>query len=89
MRAVEEAIAKDKTILVVTQRVPRQRISCPRIYEIGTEATVGRMLRMPDGTISVLVRGSGGCGWLSCAGRTLPPGQGTASNGDAGFQRPD
>ena len=58
MRAVEEAIAKDKTILVVTQRVPETEDIVPEnLYEIGTEATVGRMLRMPDGTISVLVQG--------------------------------
>jgi ATP-dependent Lon protease len=58
MRAVEEAIAKDKTILVVTQRVPETEDILPEnLYEIGTEASVGRMLRMPDGTISVLVQG--------------------------------
>jgi ATP-dependent Lon protease len=58
MRAVEAALAKDQPLLVVTQRdVEAEEIDPSNLYEIGTEATVGRLLRMPDGTISVLVHG--------------------------------
>src|SRR5512139_324641 len=58
IRAVEEASAKGVPLLVLTQKVPEvQEIEPENLYEIGTEATVGRMLRMPDGTMSVLVQG--------------------------------
>jgi ATP-dependent Lon protease len=58
MRAVEEAMAKSQPLLVLTQRNPEaQEIDPGNFYDIGTEATIGRMLRMPDGAISVLVQG--------------------------------
>jgi len=58
IRAVEEAMSRDRTILVVTQRIPEQQeIDPDNLYTIGTEAIIGRVLRMPDGTTSVLVQG--------------------------------
>jgi ATP-dependent Lon protease len=55
---VEEAMSRDRTILVVTQRIPEQQeIDPDNLYTIGTEAIIGRVLRMPDGTTSVLVQG--------------------------------
>jgi ATP-dependent Lon protease len=58
MRAVDEAANKGVPLLVLTQKVPEvQEIEPENLYEIGTEATVGRVLRMPDGTMSVLVQG--------------------------------
>ncbi len=58
MRAVEEAMAKSQPLLVLTQKnVEAQEIEPSNLYDVGTEATVGRLLRMPDGAISVLVQG--------------------------------
>jgi ATP-dependent Lon protease len=56
--AIEEAMARDRTILAVTQRQQDHDEPGPRdLYAIGTECSVGRLLRMPDGTNSVLVQG--------------------------------
>ena len=58
LRAVEEAMAGDRAILIVAQR--NQDLQLPHaedLYEVGTEAVIARVLRMPDGTTSVLVQG--------------------------------
>ncbi len=58
LRAVEEAMARDRTILAVTQRRQDMEDPAPRdLFTVGTECSIGRMLRMPDGTNSVLVQG--------------------------------
>jgi ATP-dependent Lon protease len=58
LRAVEAAMAQERSILVVTQRSPDQEEpSAGDLFMIGTECTIGRLLRMPDGTNSVLVQG--------------------------------
>jgi ATP-dependent Lon protease len=58
VRAIEEAMAKDRTVVVVAQRDPEvEDVGPGDTYEIGTEAVIGRMLKMPDGTTSVLVQG--------------------------------
>ncbi len=58
VRAIEEAMARDRTIVVVAQRDPEVEDVGPEdLYDIGTEAVIGRMLKMPDGTTSVLVQG--------------------------------
>ncbi len=57
-RAVEEAIARNLPILVVAQRSPEQEeIGPDDVYTVGTEATVGRVLKLPDGHTNVLVQG--------------------------------
>ncbi|HEX6513470.1 MAG TPA: endopeptidase La [Chloroflexota bacterium] len=58
VRAIEEAMARDRTIVVVAQRDPEtEEVGPGDLYDIGTEAVIGRMLKMPDGTTSVLVQG--------------------------------
>jgi ATP-dependent Lon protease len=58
VKAIEEAMTKDRQIIVVAQRQPdTQDVSFEDVYTIGTEATIGRVLKMPDGTTSVLVQG--------------------------------
>ncbi len=58
IRAVEDAMAKEHSIIVVAQKIPEmQEIVPENLYRIGTEAAIGRVLRMPDGTTSVLVQG--------------------------------
>jgi len=58
VKAIEEAMAHDRTIVVVAQRDPEvEDVGVDDLYDIGTEAVIGRMLKMPDGTTSVLVQG--------------------------------
>ncbi len=58
LRAIEEAMTRDHTILIVAQRNPDLQLpQAEDLYEIGTEAVIARVLRMPDGTTSVLVQG--------------------------------
>jgi len=57
-RAVEEAMTNNIPILVVTQRNPEVEEVLPdNLYDVGTQAGVVRMVRMPDGTMNVLVQG--------------------------------
>src|SRR5512135_2302966 len=59
IRAIEAAMAADQRIVVFTQRDPE--IADPKLedlYQVGTEMTIGRMLRMPDGTTSVIGQGN-------------------------------
>ncbi len=58
VRAVEAAEAMNVPLLVVAQRNPE--IEDPELsdlYTIGTAVDVGRVLRMPDGSTTVLVQG--------------------------------
>jgi len=59
VRALDVAMAGDKRILLVAQRSPD--IDDPQssdLYPIGTVATVLQLLKLPDGTIKVLVEGA-------------------------------
>ena len=58
IRALDAAMDSDKQILLVAQRSPD--IDDPEgkdLYEIGTVSTVLQLLKLPDGTIKVLVEG--------------------------------
>ena len=58
LRAIEEAMLRDRTIAVFTQKNPQATdVTFDELYDVGTEAVIGRMLKMPDGTTSVLVQG--------------------------------
>ncbi|MGQ9675000.1 MAG: endopeptidase La [Chloroflexota bacterium] len=58
VKAIEEAVAHDRQIVVVAQRQPdTQEVTFEDVYTIGTEASIGRVLKMPDGTTSILVQG--------------------------------
>jgi ATP-dependent Lon protease len=58
MRAVEAALNADSRLVVATQRDPDvDDPSLEDLYSIGAEVVIGRILRMPDGTISVLAQG--------------------------------
>ncbi len=59
LRAVEQAmLAPDRTILVVAQKeADVERPTAADVYAVGTEAIIGRVLKMPDGTTSILVQG--------------------------------
>lgn len=58
MQAVEETNLNNGHLIVVAQRDPDQGDPAPAdLYSVGTLVSVGRTLRMPDGTTSVLVQG--------------------------------
>ena len=58
IKAIEAAQAGHESMIVVAQRDPDNEDPHPEdFYPIGTEVLVGRSLRMPDGTTSVLAQG--------------------------------
>lgn len=58
MKAIEAAQLNNETLIVVTQRDAETEDPRPEeLYAIGTEVLIGRTLRMPDGSTSVLTQG--------------------------------
>ena len=56
--ALEEVMTSDKQILLATQKDAADDDPAPQdIYEIGTLASVLQLLKLPDGTVKVLVEG--------------------------------
>ncbi|MSO92185.1 MAG: endopeptidase La [Rhodospirillales bacterium] len=58
VRALEDVMKDDKQILLVAQKNAAQDDPTPQdIYVVGTLATVLQLLKLPDGTVKVLVEG--------------------------------
>ena len=58
IRLVDEAVAGDRTIALVTSRNSEgEAQSTEDLYEVGTSAVIHKMIRVPDGTLRVLVQG--------------------------------
>ena len=58
VRALEDVMADDKQILLVAQKDASQDDpSSKDIYDVGTVSTVLQLLKLPDGTVKVLVEG--------------------------------
>ncbi|MGD2030550.1 MAG: endopeptidase La [Desulfobacterales bacterium] len=58
VRAVEEAVAKEGFLIIVTQKDPGIENPTPdQIFTIGTVSRVLRILKLPDGSIKALVQG--------------------------------
>ncbi|GAB3120484.1 endopeptidase La [Novispirillum itersonii] len=58
VRALEDVMNDDKQILLVAQRNASQDDPAPQdIYDVGTVSTVLQLLKLPDGTVKVLVEG--------------------------------
>lgn len=58
VRALEEVMNKDKQIILVTQReANEENPGADDLYSIGTLGTVLQLLKLPDGSIKVLVEG--------------------------------
>src|ERR1700728_5248722 len=58
VRALEDVMKDDKQILLVTQKNAAQDDPGPSdIYTVGTIGTVLQLLKLPDGTVKVLVEG--------------------------------
>src|ERR1700709_2559298 len=58
VRALEDVMREDKQILLVTQKNASQDDpSTADIFDVGTIGTVLQLLKLPDGTVKVLVEG--------------------------------
>lgn len=58
INALDSAMQEDKQIILVTQRVAsHDDPGHDDVYQVGTLATVLQMLKLPDGTVKVLVEG--------------------------------
>jgi ATP-dependent Lon protease len=58
VRALDEVMRKDKQILLAAQMdASEDEPAAERIFTIGTVATVVQLLKLPDGTVRVLVEG--------------------------------
>ena len=56
--ALEEAMSQDKEILLAAQKKAKTNDPSPEdIFEVGTIGTIIQLLRLPDGTVKVLVEG--------------------------------
>ena len=59
VRALEDVMKDDKQILLVTQKTAAQDDPVPTdLYDVGTIGTILQLLKLPDGTVKVLVEGS-------------------------------
>ncbi len=58
LRAVEEALRLDAPLLIVAQKDPEIEDPTPEdLFTVGTDVSIGRTLRLPDGSMSILVQG--------------------------------
>ncbi|MFQ5763711.1 MAG: LON peptidase substrate-binding domain-containing protein, partial [Rhodospirillales bacterium] len=58
VRALEDVMKDDKQILLVAQKnAAKDEPSADDIYNVGTVSTVLQLLKLPDGTVKVLVEG--------------------------------
>jgi Lon protease-like protein/HSP20 family molecular chaperone IbpA len=58
IQLVDEAVANDSTIaLVTTRNAEEEAEGAEDIYDVGTAALIHKMIRVPDGTLRILVQG--------------------------------
>ncbi len=58
IKAIEEALSKDHLLFAVTQLNETIEDPGPEdVYTIGVEGFIDRILKLPDGTLSILIRG--------------------------------
>jgi ATP-dependent Lon protease len=63
VRALEEVMKTDKQVLLVTQKDRDQDDPAPEdIFDVGVMASVLQLLKLPDGTVKVLVEGKARAG---------------------------
>jgi ATP-dependent Lon protease len=71
VRALEEVMQGDKQILLATQKNSSDDEPSPSaIYDVGVIATVLQLLKLPDGTVKVLVEGKTRAALLKFTGQT-------------------
>jgi ATP-dependent Lon protease len=58
IKALEHAMSKDKKVVLVAQKNPTDdEPNASDLYRIGTVASILQLIRLPDGTVKVLVEG--------------------------------
>ena len=58
VRLVDEAVAEDRPIALVTARSSEEEATgAEDLHEVGTSAVIHKMIRVPDGTLRILVQG--------------------------------
>ena len=58
LAAIEEALSLDRRVLVISQQDPdAESVTFADLHEVGTEAKIARVLKLPDGSTSVLAEG--------------------------------
>ncbi len=58
LQAIDETMSQDRSILVVARKNVREmEMTSQDLYPIGTQASVSRVLKLPDGTSSLWVQG--------------------------------
>ncbi|QBD82581.1 endopeptidase La [Ktedonosporobacter rubrisoli] len=58
IKAIEEATGKNQALFVVTQlKEDLEEPGVDDLYTVGVEGFIDRVLKMPDGTLSILIRG--------------------------------
>ncbi|MBR1649073.1 MAG: endopeptidase La [Alphaproteobacteria bacterium] len=58
IRALQAAIDKDQNIILVTQKdASVESPGCNDLFKIGTLGTIVQMIKLPDGTVKVLIEG--------------------------------
>lgn len=70
VKALESVMEKDQKILLVTQKDPtKEELDTRDLYSMGTLGTILQLLKLPDGTVKVLVEGTGRAQVLRYAGK--------------------
>ncbi len=58
IRALQEAVDKEQNVVLVTQKNSSDEEAMPdNVYSVGTLGTVLQLLKLPDGTLKVLIEG--------------------------------
>ena len=58
IRALQSAVDNDKNVILLTQKDPGiEEPTDDDVYHVGTIGTVLQLLRLPDGTVKVLIEG--------------------------------
>ncbi|MCG8544554.1 MAG: endopeptidase La, partial [Alphaproteobacteria bacterium] len=93
VNALEDVMENDKQILLVTQKNAGDDEPGPEdIYEMGTVASVLQLLKLPDGTVKVLVEGARRArivgfsereSFFEAYGEDIDEGEGTGDDSDA------
>ncbi|MBP6985407.1 MAG: endopeptidase La [Alphaproteobacteria bacterium] len=70
VKALESVMEKDQKILLVTQKdSSKEEVDSRDLYSMGTLGTILQLLKLPDGTVKVLVEGTGRAQILRYAGK--------------------